>query len=50
MDGEGCTISSVGAAGRANALGDIENDACEAIFVKIYLLTVRNLTYCANSD
>jgi hypothetical protein len=50
MNGERCTVGGVGAAGRANSLGDIENDACEAIFVKIDFLTVRNLAYRADSD
>jgi hypothetical protein len=46
MDGERGTVGGVGAARWANTLGDIENDACEAIFVEIYFLTVRNLAYC----
>ena len=50
MDGERCTVGGIGAARRANTLGDIENDACEAVFVEIDFLTVRDLAYCTDSD
>lgn len=47
MDGERCAVGGVSAARRANSLCDIENDACEAVLVKIDFLAVRNLAYCA---
>jgi hypothetical protein len=47
MNGERCAIGGVRAARRTNTLSDIENDACETVFVKIDLLAVRNLAYCA---
>jgi hypothetical protein len=41
---QGCAIDSWALASNAYSLSDIEDDACEAIFIKVDFLMVWNLT------
>jgi hypothetical protein len=43
VDGQGGAVGGVGAAGGADALGDVEDDAGEAVFVEVDLLVVGDL-------
>lgn len=43
MDGQGGAVGGVGAAGGADALGDVEDDAGEAVLVEVDLLAVGDL-------
>lgn len=44
MDGQRSAIGGVSAASRADALGDVEDDACEALFVQVDFLVIGDLT------
>lgn len=44
MSCHGCAVDGGAFAWEANALSDVEDNACEAIFVKVDLLMVWNLT------
>ncbi len=50
MNGERCTVGGVSAARWADTLSDIENDAREAVFIKVDFLTIGDLTYCTELD
>lgn len=43
VDGQRCAVGGVGAASRADALGDVEDDACEAFFVEVDFLVIGDL-------
>jgi hypothetical protein len=44
MGGESSAIDSDARARQANALGDVEDDGCEAVFVEVDFLVVGDLT------
>lgn len=44
VDGQRSAIGGVSAASGADALGDVEDDACEALFVQVDFLIVWHLT------
>lgn len=43
VDGQRCAVGGVGAARWADALGDVEDDAGEAVFVEVDFLVVGHL-------
>lgn len=47
VGGEGCAIDGGTAACGADALGDVKDDAGEAVFVEVDFLVVGDLTDCA---
>lgn len=49
MRRQGCAVDGWTSACDAYALGDVEDDACEAIFVEIHLLVIWNLPNSAGN-
>lgn len=43
VDGQRGAVGGVGAASGADALGDVEDDACEAFFVEVDFLIIGDL-------
>lgn len=50
MCGQGRAINCWAGPRKAYALCDVENDACEAILVKVDFLMIRNLPYGAEKN
>lgn len=48
MGGQSLAVDLGAAAGAADALGDVEDNASEAILVDVYFLVVRDLSYIAS--
>jgi len=50
MGCQGCAIDCGTRAWQPDSLGDVEDDGCEAIFIEIDFLVVRDLSDCAEFE